>query len=84
MVTISYVELIILEGLLIIIIIFTFFHRHSNSIVAHGARQYNLYINLRRSRDCRLIWLSVGMCGCGFYSQLPASFTYYGQLIHCT
>ena len=42
-------------------------------------------INLRRSCDCRLIWLCVGMCVGGFYSQLVrASFTYFGQLLHCT
>ena len=26
---------------------------------------YYLYISLIRSRGCRLIWLSVGMCVCG-------------------
>ena len=38
--------------------------------------QSHLYINVSRSRDCRLIRLSVGMCVGGFYSQLRASFTY--------
>ena len=34
------------------------------------------------SCDRRLTWLCVSFCG--FYSQLCASFTYFGQLLHCT
>ena len=35
-----------------------------------------LYINLRRSRDCRWLFVDLWLCGC-------ASFTYFGQLLCC-
>ena len=43
-----------------------------------------LYINLRRSNDCRLIWLVHGCVVLWLYSHLRASFAYFGQLLHCT
>ena len=39
------------------------------------------YINLRRSRDCRVIWLCVGMF-VGMFVGVSASFTYFGQLLY--
>ena len=43
---------------------------HMRNYSALGARHLHLYINIVRSRDCRLIWLcGVGIRVGGFYSQ---------------
>ena len=44
-----------------------------------GVRGIEIYIALRRSRDCQVSFGYVG----GFDSQLQASFSYFGQLLHC-